>query len=221
MELCWEATHKSQRAGQLNLDFLEITAHDLYELDAPFSEEEIKQAVMAAPTEKAPGPDGYTRLFFKRCWDTIRADLVPAIQQVYQLRGQHLPLLNSANITLLAKGDDPAAATDYWPISLIHSFSKLVSKIMANWLAPLLPSLISPCQSAFIKGRSIQDNFQYVQGADNHFHKNKTPMLFLKLDIAKAFDSVHWDYILEVLHKLGFGQRWRDILSILWGTTSL
>lgn len=80
----------------------------------------------------------------------------------------------------------------------MHSVAKLLSKILANRLAPHLPTLVSPCQSAFIKGRSIKDNFQYVQGVVNHYHRVKTPMLFLKLDVAKAFDSVRWDYILEV-----------------------
>lgn len=78
----------------------------------------------------------------------IKGDLVPALQQIYQLRGQHLQLVNSANITLLAKKDDPMAAIDYGPINLMHSVAKLVSKIMANRLAPVLPSLVSPCQSA-------------------------------------------------------------------------
>jgi hypothetical protein len=45
-------------------------------------------------------------------------------------------------------------------------------------------------------------------------------MLFLKLDIHKAFDSVRWEYLLELLQHLGFGQRWRDLLSLLWASTS-
>jgi hypothetical protein len=45
-------------------------------------------------------------------------------------------------------------------------------------------------------------------------------MLFIKLNITKAFDSVHWEYLLEVLEQLDFGQRWRDILSLLWSTSS-
>jgi retron-type reverse transcriptase len=102
----------------------------------------------------------------------------------------------------------------------MHSVAKILSKILANRLAPHLATIVSPCQSAFIKGRSIQDNFQYVQGVVNHFHKTKTPMLFLKLDIAKAFDSVRWEYLLDVMEKVGFGQRWRDIISILWGCTT-
>jgi hypothetical protein len=62
--------------------------------------------------------------------------------------------------------------------------------------------------------------FSIYQGAINHFHQAKIPMLLLKLDIAKAFDSVRWEYLLEVLEHMGFGQRWRDLLALLWSTTS-
>jgi hypothetical protein len=55
---------------------------------------------------------------------------------------------------------------------------------------PHLDKLISHSQSAFIKGRSIQDNFQYIKDVVNHFHQAKTPMLLLKLDIVKFFDNV-------------------------------
>jgi retron-type reverse transcriptase len=75
-------------------------------------------------------------------------------------------------------------------------------------------------QSAFIKGRSIHDNFQYVKGAANHFHNAKTPMLLLKLDIAKAFDNIRWEYLLEVMQQLGFGQRWRNMMSQIWSSTT-
>jgi hypothetical protein len=46
------------------------------------------------------------------------------------------------------------------------------------------------------------------------------PMLFIKLDIAKTFDSVRWEYLLKVMEQLEFGQRWRDILALMWGSTS-
>jgi hypothetical protein len=70
-----------------------------------------------------------------------------------------------------------------------------------------------------INGRSIHDNFQYVQGVVKHFHRTKTPMLFVKLGIAKAFDSVRWEYLLELLEKVEFGQRWKDILALTWKRT--
>jgi mannosylglycoprotein endo-beta-mannosidase len=42
----------------------------------------------------------------------------------------------------------------------------------------------------------------------------------LKLDIAKAFDSLNWGYLLRVLTQMGFGQWWRNILSLLLGSAS-
>jgi hypothetical protein len=45
-------------------------------------------------------------------------------------------------------------------------------------------------------------------------------MLFIKLDIAKAFNSVRWEYLHEIMEKIGFSQRWRDIMSLLWNTTT-
>jgi hypothetical protein len=52
-------------------------------------------------------------------------------------------------------------------------------------LAPLINELISPCQSIFIKKRSIHDNFLYVRNLMRRFHRTKTPAPLLKLDIPK------------------------------------
>jgi hypothetical protein len=51
--------------------------------------------------------------------------------------------------------------------------------------------MVSKCQSAFIKKRSIHDNFLYVQNMVRKLHKLKLPTLLLKLDIHKAFDMVN------------------------------
>ena len=90
-----------------------------------------------------------------------------AIQQghVFKFR-----LLNAAFITLLPKKMDAVEVMDFRPISLIHSFAKLVTKLMANRLAPLLPSLISTNQSAFVRGRKIHDNFLLVQQIVKSLH---------------------------------------------------
>jgi mannosylglycoprotein endo-beta-mannosidase len=83
-----------------------------------------------------------------------------------------------------------------------------------------LSNLVSSGQSAFIKGRSIQDNFLYVRNVIKKAHKRKAPLLFLKLDIAKAFDSLKWGFLLQVLSQMGFGQCWRNMLSLILGSSS-
>lgn len=52
------------------------------------------------------------------------------------------------------------------------------------------------------------------------FQKSKSLALFLKLDIAKAFDTVNWGYLLEALSALGFGGRWREWISLLFTTAT-
>ena len=51
----------------LNWDRLHIQQHNLDHLDNPISEAEVSKAILEAPNEKAPGPDGYTGLFYKSC----------------------------------------------------------------------------------------------------------------------------------------------------------
>ena len=55
----------------------------------------------------------------------------------------------------------------------------------------------------------------YTQNLVKELHRAKIPALFLKLDIAKAFDSVRWDYLQEVMQAMGFGIRWCNWVSIL------
>ena len=136
------------------------------------------------------------------------------------LKGKHWRLLNSATIVLLPKKNDAVDAKDYRPVSLMHSAAKILCKLLANRLAPELSKLVSAGQSAFIRGRSIQDNFLYVKNVIRQAHLKKSPMLFLKLDIAKAFDSLNWGFLLRVLERMGFGQRWRDIVSLLLASSS-
>ena len=150
----------------------------------------------------------------------VKSNVVVAINALFMMNSQGFDLINSANIILLPKKPDARRVTDYKPISLIHSIAKLFSKILANRLAPLLDSLVSKCQSAFIKKRSIHDNFLYIQNTVKRLHRSKTPALFMKLDIQKAFDTVSWSYLLEVLQALGFGQRWREWVSILFRTAA-
>jgi hypothetical protein len=136
------------------------------------------------------------------------------------IRTQRLHLINEANVVLIPKANDASSITDFRPISLINSLAKIITKILADRLAPRLQNLVSNCQNAFIKKRCIQDNFIYVQSVIKALHKAKRPSFFIKLDISKAFDSVSWVFLLEILQALGFGQRWRDWIATLLATSS-
>jgi len=82
--------------------------------------------------------------------------------QFGNLHVANLHWLNSANIVLLPKKDGAEGIGDYIPISLIHAIAKIIGKLLPVRLGPHMDKLISKAQSAFIKKRSIHDNFMYV-----------------------------------------------------------
>jgi hypothetical protein len=65
-------------------------------------------------------------------------------------------------MTLLPKTTNAKSVKDYCPISLIHTVGKLLSKVVANQLAPKLNELVHISQSVFIQSCFIQDNFKLV-----------------------------------------------------------
>jgi hypothetical protein len=96
---------------------------------------------------------------------------------------------NSAYFTLIPKKDEASAAKDFRSIGLIHSFAKLVTKIIANRLALFINLLVITNQNTFVRGRCIHDNYILVHQTIKLLHIQKVPSLFLKLDISKSFDS--------------------------------
>lgn len=168
------------------------------------------------PREKAPGPDGFTGTFYKTCWPIIKEDIVAAFNSFHNLCAGSLEKLNGANIVLIPKSDLAEEAKDFRPISLIHSFGKLITKTLAIRLSPSISSLVSSSQSAFIKRRCIHDNFMYVRNLARAYHRTRTPALLFKLDISKAFDTVSWEYMMDLLQHRGFSTRWRDWLALLF-----
>lgn len=102
----------------------------------------------------------------------------------------------------------------------LHLIAKLFAKVLSLRLAPRLSEIVSTNQSTFISGRSVHDNFLLVQQTARQLHNLKSPRVLLKLDIARAFDSVSWPFLLEAMQHLGFGPRWCEWVSILVSTSS-
>jgi hypothetical protein len=139
------------RQCTLNFSELECETRNLDHLDNPFSEDEIRKVVMSAPKEKSPGPDGYIRLFFSSCWHILKEDLIKATQHFYLMNSQGLHLLNQAYVVLVPKKQNATKVGDFRHISLIHSFAKVLSKLLANRLSPELNQPISMNQTAYVK----------------------------------------------------------------------
>jgi hypothetical protein len=154
----------------------------------------------------------------RACWDIIKSDIHSAFHQLFHLDARGLRKINTSLIVLIPKKDGADTLHDFRPISLIHSIVKLFTKVLALRLAPKLDEMVAQCQSAFIKNRCIQENFLYVQNTTQFFHKTRKLAILLKLDLAKAFDSVSWTYLLDMLRARGFGERWREWMAMLFAS---
>ncbi|XP_059440565.1 uncharacterized protein LOC132173020 [Corylus avellana] len=172
-------------------------------------ENEIFLAISDLGLNKAPGPDGMTGLFYKSYWPIVKVSVVDSVQSFFR-GGFILKEFNHTNIALIPKIDNPYLVHHFRPISLTNFNYKIISKILSNRFKPLLSKIISPYQSAFLKGRSIHDNTIL---AHEVFHSMKQKkgnggLMVLKLDMEKAFDSMEWEFLLKILELLGFNSTW-------------
>jgi hypothetical protein len=206
------------RDHTLDLEELGMQSHveELRELGNLFSEAEIWEVIKELPPERAPGPDGIVGAFYQRAWPTIKPQILAAITKLSVGDGRTFGKLNRAIITLIPKKPDTEDVGDFRPISLVHSFAKIFTKLMANRLHPKMERLVSKNQSVFIKARLLHDNFILVRQMVRKIHSRGEPGVLLKLDISRAFDSLSWAFLFEILRKLGFPEMW-----IQWTAISL
>jgi hypothetical protein len=88
-----------------------------------------------------------------------------AFDAILHMDARSFHTIYDASMVLLPNKSGAFAMTmrEFWPISLIHVVGKLFSKVLATRLAPHLDKLIHINQSAFVKGRYIQDNFRRMK----------------------------------------------------------
>lgn len=179
--------------------------------------QELKTVVFSMNPYSATGPDGMNGKFFQSCWDIICKDLLKVVQSFFC--GHEMPkYFSHACLVLLPKVDHPNKLADFRPISLSNFTNKIISKLICLRLAPILPNLISPNQSGFVKGRSIKENIMLAQEI---IHQIKKPIVggnvVIKLDMAKAYNRVSWSFTCLVLRRFGFSEMFIDMIWRIMG----
>jgi hypothetical protein len=102
------------------------------------------------PPDKTPGTDGFTARFYQSCWPLIKDTVMKAVAWFESSDGRGFERVNDAFITLQPKHKGAVDIGEFRPISLIHSFAKIISKALAVRLAKPLPILVDSNQSSFI-----------------------------------------------------------------------
>ena len=134
-----------------------VTEEMRVDLAKPYTAEEVDYAIKEMVPIKAPGSDGMPSLFYQIYWIDVGMDVSQAVLSSLN-NGSLLKSVNHTFITLIPKVKNPERVTEFRPINLCNLIYKIVSKVIANSLKPILNSIISETQSAFVANRLITNN---------------------------------------------------------------
>ena len=118
-------------------------------------------------------------------------------------------------MVLIPKTPGATKVDTFRPICLQNSSVKILAKTLTTRLQKEIGDLIDLNQTGFLKGRSIADTFVYAAEVVQACHKRKLSALVIKLDFAKAFDTVSWVGLDCILQARGFSNVWRDWIQSL------
>ena len=114
----------------------------------------------------------------------------------------------STFISLILKTHGAKEIKDFHPISRVGGVYKIISKVLANKMRRVIDRIISKPQNAFVKGRQILDSVLIANECLDSRIKSEEPSVLCKLDMEKAYDHVDWSFLLYLLRRCGFGEKW-------------
>ena len=173
-------------------------------LSAPLTKEKLL-AKMASQLNS-------TSFFF----DLVGPDLAASRNSGYD-KGKLSISQRRGTIPLIPKEGASLSLLQNWrPITLLNVDYKIATKAIAKQLEPLLPKLIHPDQTGFIKGRYIGENIRLISDIMDITLKRKIPGILISLDCQKAFDSLEWPFMQRVLELFNFGASINNWIKVFY-----
>ena len=166
---------------------------------------------------KAPGLDGLGAAFYQKFWPEVGPLVHNSLLDAFQT-GQFSISQKRGVIQLIPKKDkNPHFVRNLCPITLLNLDVKILTKALAIRLKSVLHDLIHTDQQVFVQGRYIGNSVLDLYTMAVMAIDQEDNFIALLLDIEKAFDSVQWDFLSELLLRLGFPPdfiRWIEVLHV-------
>jgi hypothetical protein len=212
-------TFMEERLESVRLYPTFVTALEVQDLEKEVTKDEVFEVIKGFARDKILDLDGWTVEFYHCFFELVGQDLVDMVEET-RLKGEIIPSINSTFVALIPKVNKPTVFNDFRPISLCNLCYKIISKIIAKRLRPILSRVLSEEQLGFLKGRKILDAIGTAQECLHNIRTKKMQALILKLDLRKAYDCTSWDFLRLVLHQSGFGLKTTNwIMACVSSTT--
>ncbi|RVW59254.1 LINE-1 reverse transcriptase-like [Vitis vinifera] len=140
----------------------------------------------------------------------VKEEIVDVFKEFYEDKSFAKSLNSTFLVLIQERGAEDLG--DFRPISLLGVCISSWPKCCPIELR-VLDKVVSPDQNAFVKGRQILDASLIANEVIDYWLKRKEKGVICKLDIEKAYDSINWNFLMKVMRKMGFGDRW---LKWIW-----
>ena len=151
------------------------------------SEAEVSRYLRGMRNNVAPGSSGYTGNFYKFFWKNIKNRVMRAIHRSKEMNS--LSVTQKIGIVqIIPKADkDLRLLTNWRPLTLLNTFYKFISGVLANRLKTVLDHLIGPEQKGYVPSRFIGDVTRTTYDIFQYAKEKNLPGMILLIDFEKAF----------------------------------
>lgn len=204
---------RPQVDGENYYTLVDKSEKKLYDLN-PASENEVIELIASLKPNSSPGLDGIPTTLIKTYHKYLVKPIVSIINKIYKT-GIVPRAFKHSIIIPVHKNNEKDLLTNYRPISLISNIAKIFEKSLKVRLVNFIESnnILSSEQYGFRQGKGTEDAIYKFTTEITEALDNNKKVTSVFLDLAKAFDTVPHDRLLEKMYRIGFRGKVLEVLS--------
>ena len=208
-EVYFEYTNKNNESAKVKDSDKEL-------LDKPITEEEISNSIYSMSNNKTPGVDGLPIEIYKMFYGKIKHILYNAITYVVQKQMLHQSARRGILILIPKKNRPPEKLQNWRPLTMMSADQKILAKVLATRIKPILNYLIGSHQTGYLEGKFIGLNIRRLMDLLHYVEQENIEAILISVDFYKCFDTLEFQAIEGALRFFNFGDYFIQMVFTLY-----